>query len=242
MATPLLIMVGADKGGVGKTTVSRALLDYLTAQGTRFRAFDTEYPSGTLKRFFSPVTEVVDLTQASEQMKVFDTLSTQSVTVIDVRAGLLSPTLSTLGEIGLLDMVRGNQVRLVILHVLGPTVASLQEIQATADIISGAQHFLVKNHINDTKFFEWDKATYEAAFKDSRSGVIEVPQLTELAVEHIEAAGVTFKDFISNETATGQPASFSMVLRGYTRTWLKDVYGQFDSIGLNDLVAGGVSI
>jgi hypothetical protein len=29
MAKPAVILVGADKGGVGKTTVSRALLDYL---------------------------------------------------------------------------------------------------------------------------------------------------------------------------------------------------------------------
>ncbi len=31
MAKPAVILVGADKGGVGKTTVSRTLLDYFTA-------------------------------------------------------------------------------------------------------------------------------------------------------------------------------------------------------------------
>ena len=31
MAKPAVILVGADKGGVGKTTVSRALLDYLSS-------------------------------------------------------------------------------------------------------------------------------------------------------------------------------------------------------------------
>ena len=31
MAKPAVIMVGADKGGVGKTTVSRTLLDYFIA-------------------------------------------------------------------------------------------------------------------------------------------------------------------------------------------------------------------
>ena len=31
MAKPAVIVVGADKGGVGKTTVSRTLLDYFTA-------------------------------------------------------------------------------------------------------------------------------------------------------------------------------------------------------------------
>jgi hypothetical protein len=51
MAKPVVIVVGADKGGVGKTTVSRTLLDYFTANNVPTRAFDTESPRGTLKRF-----------------------------------------------------------------------------------------------------------------------------------------------------------------------------------------------
>jgi hypothetical protein len=51
MPKPTVILVGADKGGVGKTTVARTLLDYLTAENLPARAFDTEFPKGTLKRF-----------------------------------------------------------------------------------------------------------------------------------------------------------------------------------------------
>ena len=40
MAKPTVILIGADKGGVGKTTVARTLVDYLTAQGIPLRAFD----------------------------------------------------------------------------------------------------------------------------------------------------------------------------------------------------------
>ena len=42
MAKPVVIVVGADKGGVGKTTVSRTLLDYFIAHNVPTRAFDTE--------------------------------------------------------------------------------------------------------------------------------------------------------------------------------------------------------
>src|SRR5690606_16550890 len=96
MAKPAVIVVGADKGGVGKTTVSRTVLDYFTANNIPTRAFDTEAPRGTLKRFHPDITEIVDMTSTSDQMKIFDTLNTAtaSVTVIDVRAGLLSPALA----------------------------------------------------------------------------------------------------------------------------------------------------
>src|SRR5258708_26923829 len=98
MAKPVVIVVGADKGGVGKTTVSRTLLDYFDANNIPTRAFDTESPRGTLKRFHPELTEIVDLTTTSDQMKIFDTLNAAapSVTVIDVRAGLMSPSLSSL--------------------------------------------------------------------------------------------------------------------------------------------------
>lgn len=49
---PTLILVGADKGGVGKTTISRALLDYVARKNIMARAFDTENPRGTLHRFY----------------------------------------------------------------------------------------------------------------------------------------------------------------------------------------------
>jgi cellulose biosynthesis protein BcsQ len=61
MAKPVVIVVGADKGGVGKTTVSRTLLDYFDANGIPTRAFDTESPRGTLKRFHPDITEIVDM-------------------------------------------------------------------------------------------------------------------------------------------------------------------------------------
>ena len=153
MAKPVVIVVGADKGGVGKTTVSRTLLDYFSANNVPTRAFDTESPRGTLKRFHPDITEIVDMTTTSDQMKIFDTLSAgPSVTVIDVRAGLLSPALASLRDIGFLDAAKSGQITFAVFHILGPSIASLDEIAETANFMQGAKYFLVKNFINNTSF------------------------------------------------------------------------------------------
>ncbi len=76
-----MIVVGADKGGVGKTTVSRTLLDYFTAHHVPTRAFDTESPKGTLKRFHPDISDIVDATSVPDQMRIFDTLSTTDASV-----------------------------------------------------------------------------------------------------------------------------------------------------------------
>jgi hypothetical protein len=242
MAKPVVIVVGADKGGVGKTTVSRTLLDYFSANSVATRAFDTESPRGTLKRFHPDVTEIVDMTTTSDQMKIFDTLNaaSPSVTVIDVRAGLLSPALASLRDIGFLDAAKAGQITFSVFHILGPSIASLDEIAETAKFVADARYFLVKNFINNTTFFEWDSTTYNSYFKKIKDAVdITIPKLNEMAFEQVELASVPFVSFVANKGPKGDPASYSFVLRGYVRHWLGNVWAEYDRIKLIDVVGAG---
>jgi len=237
MARPAVIIVGADKGGVGKTTVSRTLLDYFAARRVPVRAFDTETPRGTLKRFHPDITTLVDLNEVPDQMKIFDTLSETQLTVIDIRAGLLSSTLRSLRDIGFIEAARKNQVTLAVFHILGPTIASLDEIADTATFLNDAKYFLVKNFINNTLFFEWDQATYDAYFRRVKNAVeITIPKLNEMACEQVELASVPFVSFIGNKGPLGESAAYSFVLRGYVRHWLGNVWGEYDRIKLADML------
>jgi len=236
MAKPALILVGADKGGVGKTTVARTLLDYFTAHHVPTRAFDTETPKGTLKRFHRDVSEVVDATAVADQMRIIDTLSTTdaTVTVVDVRAGLMSPTLHTLRDIGFLEAVKKGQITFVVFHILGSSIASLNEIEETAQFAGDAEYFLVKNFINNTNFFEWDQATHASYFKKLKDAVvIEIPKLNEMAYEQVELASVI--TFVANKDGKNETANYSFVLRGYVRHWLGNVWAEYDRVKLLDL-------
>jgi len=207
MDKPLVIIVGADKGGVGKTMVSRALLDFLKAQGIENRAFDTEAPQGVLHRFFPDRAEIVDLIDSDGQMRVFDTLGS-AVTVIDIRAGLLSPTLKTLAEIGFIDPAK---CRIVVLHILGNSQASVDEVQAITAAIASARYVAVANHINATKF-------------DFPHHAINIPALDVRACESVDAAGLSFAAYMNGAA--------SPVLRGKVRHWLGLVFAQFGSARL----------
>jgi hypothetical protein len=240
MAKPAVILIGADKGGVGKTTVARTLLDYFGNRRIPTRAFDTESPRGTLKRFHPDVTEVVEVASVSDQMKIFDTVDKAEVkvTLIDVRAGLLSSTLQALSNIGFIELGKTGQVTLAMFHILGPSIASLEEIAETARFVGDANYFLVKNHINETSFFEWDPATYKLYFKRIQGAEeITIPKLNEMTCEQVEVAGVPYASFVANKNAKGETANYSFVLRGYVRHWLGQVWKEFDRVKLVDLVA-----
>jgi len=237
MAKPVVVVVGADKGGVGKTTVARTVLDYFTAHHVPARAYDSEAPKGTLKRFHPDVTDIVDVTSVPDQMRIFDNLSDSSVTVIDVRAGLLSPTLRSLREIGFLDSVKKGQITFVVFHILGSSIASLNEIEDTSSFTGDIRHFLVKNFINNTSFFEWDQATYNSYFHRIKDATeLTIPKLNEMAFEQVEVASVPFLKFVANKGIHDDAANYSFVLRGYVRHWLANVWSEFDRIKLTDIV------
>jgi len=240
MTKPAVVLIGADKGGVGKTTVARTLLDYFAQHGVRTRAFDTEVPRGTLKRFHPDVTDVVDINYVPDQMRIFDTVNSTDATVslIDVRAGLLSPTLRALRNIGFIDAARKGEITFVVFHILGPSIASLDEIAETAACLGDRKYFIKKNSINNAHFFEWDGATHTAYFKTVPDAVeITVPTLVEMATEQVELASVPFASFIANKKQSGAPASYSFVLRGYVRHWLGKVWAEYDRVSLTDIVA-----
>jgi len=241
MEKPAVILIGAAKGGVGKTTVARTLLDYFAARQIRARAFDTEVPRGTLKRFYPGLTDLVDVNHVPDQMKIFDTLHSADapVTLIDVRAGLLSPTLNALRNIGFIDAAKKEQITFAVFHILGPSIASLDEIAETSAFMGDAKYFMVKNFINNTHYFEWDEKTHSSYFKNVKNAVeITIPKLNEMATEQVELAATPFTAFINNKKPSGDPASYSFVLRGYVRHWLENIWAEYDRTGVADILGG----
>jgi hypothetical protein len=218
---PRVIVVGADKGGVGKTTVSRVMLDYFTNAHLQPRAFDTEKKeTGVLKRFHPSITEIVDFSKVDGQMRVLDSLKTSPLTLIDCRANLLLDSLDTLANIGFLDKVKNGEITIQTFHVLDGSVAALDEVADAAKILNNEGYYVVRNHINDRAFFSWSETRSKIA-----GTVVDVPKLDERASEAVDDMGVSFEEFISKTD--------SDVLRGYVKHWKQKVYAVFDGIGLS---------
>lgn len=230
MKIPTIIIVGADKGGVGKTTVTRLLTDYLALNGINVRLFDTEYPAGDLKRFDTDA-EIIDVSSVQSQMKVFDILDDSKVTVLDLRAGLLSEILTELDQSNLLEDVRAGNLNLIILHVIGPTITSILEVTSAAEKIGGgARHFLVKNYVNDTTFFEWDVSGDAAnPLRSMTDLTIKVPKLAEIACETIQKKGSSFRAYMGD-------MNNSRILRGKVNGWTHAAWAEFDRIKLVEII------
>jgi hypothetical protein len=228
MASPHLVIVGADKGGVGKTTIARSLKDYYQSHGITVRAFDGEHlakdpatgePLGVLARFFKG-TEIVNLEESDDQMKVFDGLQLAQVTLLDLPAGGMSRTLAMLRTLGFFDGVRDGSLRLSAMHVIGSNKASFDEIEATRSAVDGADYFTVLNTTNRSKF---------EGLPDTVKDPIRIPLLDEKAAAMVDLASVGFAAFAGDKVKNG------WVLTGYVKDWLGKSWREFDRKKLNAL-------
>jgi hypothetical protein len=220
---PMVIVIGADKGGVGKTTLSRALDDYLTYRALRHQVFDGEYPNGDLKRFI-PNAQIIDILKVEDQMTAFDTV--EGITMVDVKAGNSSRLMLDLDKVKLLDDVRAGKLDMTLMHVIGPSVASLNEIAEIAKTLGkSVRHVLVKNYINEAGFEQWaDDPRFAQTFKDWAADTITIPHLAVRACTQVQKEGMSFYKFST--------AGESRMLRGYVGDWLNSVWTEFDRIGL----------
>lgn len=115
-----LFIVGGDKGGVGKTTVARLLVEYFDEMKRPSRPFDTEFPRGSLVRFAPSTTRLIDITTVKSQIELFDSLAGSSAPhVLDLRAGTFSSVLQTFEDISILEQVREGKLQLYFFHVIG---------------------------------------------------------------------------------------------------------------------------
>ena len=235
-ARPLIILVGADKGGVGKSLTARVLIDYLTHGAgslltSQIKIFDTQTPAGDLQRF-ATTAEIVDITRIEDQMKIFDALS--GVTVVDLQAGLLSITLKLLAESGLLADVKAGAANLAVMHVLGPNITSLGEIPAVTRMLGGSAKYIpVKNYISESAgFFEWDtNGRLAEDLKRLEPHMVVVPHLVDRACEVVQNKAMSFEAYAQDRTQ-------SRMLRGKVRAWLDAVWADFDKVGIRALVDG----
>jgi hypothetical protein len=122
------------------------------------------------------------------------------LTIVDIGAGLFTRTIATLERLGILNDVRAGSVRLVLLYLLGPSVASLNEaVEANRTIRGKVELFFVKNHINGTEYFAWEAdERFADAFSAMEARMIKVPQLDAMAAESVQRRGQPFSNFVTD--------------------------------------------
>ena len=92
------------------------------------------------------------MTTTADQMKIFDTLNatSPSVTVIDSPRRIVVAGARLAARYRLLDAPRSGQITFAVFHILGPSIASLDEIAETANSHTAPNTILVRRTSSTT--------------------------------------------------------------------------------------------
>jgi hypothetical protein len=94
---------------------------------------------------------------------------------------------------------------------------------------TSAKHFIVKNHINETNFFEWDQdSSYARSLRALADITISVSHLDTVSNEAVQQSKSPYIDFVASKA--------SRTLRGRVAKWLERTCTEFDRVGLGRLI------
>jgi hypothetical protein len=172
-----------------------------------------EHPVGVLQRFHPDKTTIVNLEESDDQMKVFDGLNKAQVTLIDIRAGLLSKTLRSLS-------------RLVSLTACAMGVSEFRWFTSSASTRPrSTRSNPPRRRLRVPSTMSCSTTPTSRSFIGPPATVkdpISVGLLDETAASTVDMKGMGFNAFYAD--GAGQ----SRTLRGYVNAWLKPVFRSYE--------------
>jgi len=219
--------IGGEKGGVGKSVLSRLLAQYHIDRELPFRAFDTDHSHGALMRFYGGYSTPIaleDFTNADQLMEA--ALERTQAVLVDLAAQTSGPLFQWMSENDLLGLASEEGIEVVLWHVMddGADGIGLLE-QLLSQFQDGAQYVVVKNlgRGKDFSAFEASHARERAAAL--ATPVIELPALHAATMRKVDHGNLSFW-----AAANHPEAGLGLMERQRVKVWLRKAYQEFDLI------------
>ncbi len=104
--------IGGEKGGVGKSVVSRLIAQYFIDQGTPFIGFDTDRSHASFQRFYSgyAATTVIDDYASMDRIAEAIASEPERQVVVDLAAQTMAPLARWIEDSGVIGRLEESQV------------------------------------------------------------------------------------------------------------------------------------
>jgi len=231
-----LNFIGGEKGGVGKSVLSRLLAQYFIDRGRPFTGFDTDRSHTSFTRFYadyaSPV--IVDryegLDKIASRFEEVPVIGQQESVIVDLAAQTALPLARWIKDSDLLPLLGEMGVTVNFWHLADAGKDSVDLLERLLNTYGpGPNYIVVKNLGRGSDFSELEQS---AALKKALAlgaRVVTLAQLHETSMRKIDRQNASFWSAINNRT---EGETLGMLERQRVKTWLKNSYEMLDGLPL----------
>jgi hypothetical protein len=226
-------LVGGEKGGVGKSMVSRLLAQYFLDHEMPFLGFDTDRSHGSLLRFYadhaSPV--LVDSYEALDKIVEAAAEMPGRRVLVDLAAQTHDPLVQWMDESGVLDMADVSDISMHYWHVMDSGRDSVDLLKKLLDRFGQRVNYvIVRNQLRGEDFTMLQRSGELERATGLGAKIVDLKKLHETVVQKIDARNATFWSARHSNAIDG--ASLGLMERQRLRLWLNHAYAGIEAAGV----------
>lgn len=218
-------LVGGEKGGVGKSLVSRLLAQYFIDHSIPFLGFDSDRSHGALMRFYagfaSPV--LVDRYETLDAIVEAAMENPERRILVDLAAQTQDPLTRWMDESQLLSLAPELGLDIRYWHVMDNGRDSVDLLKRLFDQYEGRLHYvIVQNQLRGDDFDILKTSGLLERAQTLNASVIAIKRLQEASMTKIDAGSNSFWTATQPEDKGGM--KLGILERQRVRSWLKSAY------------------
>ncbi|MFP4539986.1 MAG: mobilization protein [Opitutales bacterium] len=221
--------IGGEKGGVGKSVVSRLLAQHYIDRAVPFIGFDTDASHGTFTRFYAEYAAPArtDHYESLDRIPGQALEDPQKCILVDLAAQTDQPLTDWIDSSGVIELLTEAGVRLTYWHVMDDGRDSFELLGKLFTRFGGRLHYIVVlNHGRGQKFDLYLESETHQRAKELGAEILELPKLHPAAMQKIDHHNTSFWAAVNNP----QAHNLGLMDRQRVKMWLKRVFAEFERL------------
>ena len=224
--------VGGEKGGVGKSLLSRLLAQYLIDHGIPFTGFDTDRSHGALLRFYPEHASPALVEELSALDRIVEAAVDQPGrrVLVDLAAQTHDPLVRWMDDAGVVNLADELGVGLYYWHVMDSGKDSVDLLKKLLDRFGTGLHYvLVRNQVRGNDFSLLEQSGEQARAEKLGAKVVSVKRLHEHVINRIDSGNASFH---AAKSPDRDDNGLGLMDRQRVKMWLRDAYRELDDVGI----------
>ena len=229
-ATKRIIVVGGDKGGVGKSFVARALLHYLREINVDVLAVDTDPSNATFASFLRGKLpcELVNIDVETALDTLFNKVLEHGTVLVDFAARAHERFAKWVEDVDLGSLQKGYGVELTMFFVLGGEPESVAILNDVYQKTATDTHLVIVRNMGRTENFKfYENHPVRAAVLDRGAAEIEIPELASHLAQLLAQRKLLFHEAMDKQL----PDPLTPMDQNRASRFTKLAAEQFDQVG-----------